>query len=139
MTESPTPESAPESLAERLPDLTARQIEFMDRLRESPDGNWLCFVNVGFTMGDAKALFDKGLIDAKMQMGMPVARIRVALDVAPRESLPQRLEHAIATASNDDTSAIGSPERARHLQRIEAMRDAVAALRAPIHDAGDQP
>lgn len=62
-----------------LEELTTTQAEFMERLRELDEGDsWLLFVNAGFTMEDAKALFDKGMIDTSRQMGMPAARLKPA-------------------------------------------------------------
>lgn len=56
--------------------LTTSQADFMAALREmeSPEA-WLCFVNAGHTMADAKVLWDRGLIECSRQMGMPCARI----------------------------------------------------------------
>ena len=61
--------------------LTTRQSELLAELRtmETPDA-WLLFVNAGFEMADAKALFDLGLIETSRQMGMPAARINTWVD-----------------------------------------------------------
>lgn len=45
------------------------------------------------------------------------------------QSLADRLEHAIATASNDDYSKVGTRERERHVERIGVMQDCLASLR----------
>ena len=55
-------------------------------------------------------------------------------------TLADRLEYAIATASNDDYTLPGTIERQRHCDRLEAMRDAMeylrgAALRSPTREA----
>ena len=44
-------------------------------------------------------------------------------------TLADRLEYAIATASNDDYTLPGTIERQRHCDRLEAMRDAMEYLR----------
>jgi hypothetical protein len=45
-------------------------------------------------------------------------------------SLADRLEHATATASNDDYSKPGTRERDRHVERIDVMQEAAAAIRS---------
>lgn len=58
--------------------LTTSQAELMAQLRELkpwPEDSWLCFINAGFTISDARALYDRGLIETAKQMGMPVARL----------------------------------------------------------------
>lgn len=52
-------------------------------------------------------------------------------DARERETLAERLERAITTASNDDLSKPGTPERERHVARLAAMQEACLALRAP--------
>lgn len=42
--------------------------------------------------------------------------------------LGKRLRHAITTASNDDYSKVGTEERKRHMDRLDAMSAAAAFL-----------
>lgn len=59
--------------------LTTAQAELwraVSEMNAERPGSWLCFVNDGHSMESAKALYDRGLIDATMQMGMPVCRVR---------------------------------------------------------------
>ena len=67
------------------------------------------------------------------------ARPDLPKDQSP-STLADRLEYAIATASNDDYTLPGTIERQRHCDRLEAMRDAMeyllcAALRSPTREA----
>ena len=62
-------------------ELTESQQSFLASLRELEGGDhWLCFVNAGFTMEDAKRLHELRLIDARSQLGMPTARLRSNVD-----------------------------------------------------------
>lgn len=58
--------------------LTTSQAELLACLQEyaaeKPE-TWFLFVNGGFTVADAKALYDRGMIEAAQQMGMPAARM----------------------------------------------------------------
>jgi hypothetical protein len=47
----------------------------------------------------------------------------------PKDVL-ERLQKAIVTASNDDISEPMTEKRKRHVERLDAMRDAVTILRA---------
>lgn len=53
--------------------------------------------------------------------------------------LANRLEHAVTTMQNDDLSEPMSEKRERHIERGEAMRDAVEYLRAAAHPPAQQP
>jgi hypothetical protein len=133
----PTPESAPESLAERFKramNAFRPSMAIVDRIEATSNFNCLCHDNAPAILA-ALAAADSAAADADTaEYFEPRSNPAPAETVAGRTgaaTVAERLEHAIATASNDDTSAIGSSERARHIERIEAMRDAVTALRTP--------
>lgn len=66
-----------------LEGLTTAQAELWREVSELNDEKpeaWLLFVNAGHTLDTAKALHDKGLIDAEMRMGMPACRVRPAIE-----------------------------------------------------------
>jgi len=46
--------------------------------QSDPDEAWLLFVNAGFSMDDARALHQRGLIYMSQQAGMPAARLKPA-------------------------------------------------------------
>lgn len=57
--------------------------------------------------------------------------------MADELDLVKRLEHARATASNDDYSKPGTPERTRHVERLDAMNaasDEITRLRAQFFE-----
>lgn len=64
--------------------LSAKQEELLKELQSKSPKTWLLFVNCGYSMADAKALHDLGLIRTKLIMGMPAAKIR-PIPLKPRK------------------------------------------------------
>lgn len=81
-------------------------------------------------MKGAGSSLSAGIVDECVEYSRAALSAALARKpVGDADKVRARLEHAIITATNDDLSKPGTSQRTRHIERTEAMRDAVELLR----------